>query len=286
MLPLSFKHLEKLIWFWNHQLRVSEVLYREYVDNAIKEAINGNGKTYNINYKIILASGEERIVHAQGGVIFNEQNLPVRLRGTVQDITERKKAEEKIKKLANAVDSSNDAIITESVDGIIESWNKGAEQIYGYSAEEILGQHVSVLEPDNLKGEIRQLIENTKCGEQIQRYETLRRKKDGTVINASVTLSPVYGASGKFVAVSCIARDITKRKKGEEKLKLKLEELARSNAELEQFAYVSSHDLQEPLRMISSYLQLLQRRYQGNLDDRADKYIYYAVDGAFRCKTW
>ncbi len=87
------------------------------------------------------------------------------------------------------------------------------------------------------------------------------------------------------MAISAIARDITERKKAEEILKLKLEELARSNEELEQFAYVSSHDLQEPLRMISSYLQLLQRRYQGNIDDKADKYIYFAVDGASRMQN-
>ena len=193
-----------------------------------------------------------------------------------------KKAEEKIKRLANAVESSNDAIITQSLDGIIASWNKGAEQIYGYSAEEVIGKDVSILEPDNLKGEIKQLIEKTKQEEKIQHYETLRLKKDGTIINTSVTLSPVFDTSGKFAAVSCIARDITERKKAEEILKLKLEELSRSNAELEQFAYVSSHDLQEPLRMISSYLQLLQRRYQGKIDDKADKYIHFAVDGASR----
>jgi PAS domain S-box-containing protein len=111
------------------------------------------------------------------------------------DITERRKAEEKIKILANSVESSNDAIITESLDGIITIWNKGAEQVYGYSSEEIIGQDVSILEPDNLKGEIKQLIEKTKQKEKIQHYETLRSKKDGTIINTSVTLSPVYEAS-------------------------------------------------------------------------------------------
>ena len=79
--------------------------------------------------------------------------------------------------------------------------------------------------------------------------------------------------------------DITERKTAEEALKLKLEELAFSNTELEQFAYISSHDLQEPLRMITSYLQLLQRRYQGNLDEKADKYIYFAVDVASRMQN-
>jgi PAS domain S-box-containing protein len=244
-----------------------------------------NEKPINIDYRIILANGEERVVHAHGEVIYKEENIPVRTRGTIQDITERKKSEEKIKNLANAVESSNDAIITESLDGIIASWNIGAEQIYGYSSEEILGKDVSILEPDNHKGEIKQLIEKTKQEEKIQHYETLRLKKSGAIINASVTLSPVFDASGKIVAISCIARDITKGKKAEEILKLKLEELARSNEELEQFAYVSSHDLQEPLRMITSYLQLLQRRYQGKIDDKADKYIYFAVDGASRMQN-
>ena len=85
--------------------------------------------------------------------------------------------------------------------------------------------------------------------------------------------------------VNLYARDITEQKRAEELLKLRLEELARSNEELEQFAYVSSHDLQEPLRMITSYLQLLQRRYQGQLDNKADKYIYFAVDGASRMQN-
>jgi len=190
---------------------------REYVNDAVLEAFNR--KPYSIDHRIILANGEERIVHEQGEVIFDEKNIPVRMMGTVQDITELKKSEEKIKILANAVESSNDAIMTGSLDGIVTSWNKGAEQIYGYSTKEILGQNVSILEPDHLKGEIKQFNEKIKRGEKVKNYETLRLKKDGTPINVSVTLSPVLDIHGKLTSISAIARDITERKRAEEKLR-------------------------------------------------------------------
>ena len=116
---------------------------RDYVDNVTKEALKG--KPYSIDFRIVLADRGERIVHEDGEVVFDEKNIPIQMTGIIQDITERKKADEKIKRLANAVESSNDAIVTESLDGIITSWNKAAEKIYGYSAEEILGQNVSIL---------------------------------------------------------------------------------------------------------------------------------------------
>jgi PAS domain S-box-containing protein len=256
---------------------------REHVDNAFKKAING--EPCSIDHRIILANGEEHTVHLQSEAIFDEKKIPIRLNGIVQDITERKKAEEKIQSLANIVESSNDAIITISLDGIVTSWNKGAEQIYGYSSEEIIGKSISILAPDKLKGETKKLIEKVKMGERIRSYRTSRLRKDDKLIFASITLSPVFDSSNELVAISAITRDITERKKAGEVLKLKLEELARSNEELEQFAYVSSHDLQEPLWMITGYLQLLQRRYQGELDDKADKYINYAVEGAFRMQN-
>ena len=90
-----------------------------------------------------MAIGEVRTVHIQSEIVFDDDNLSIRIKGIVQDITERKKAEERIQTLANAIESSNDAIVTESLDGIIISWNKGAEQIYGYSTEEILRKNIS-----------------------------------------------------------------------------------------------------------------------------------------------
>ncbi len=199
---------------------------RNYMDNAHKNALNG--KSYNVEYRIIRENGEERKVHMRSKVIFDEKNVPIRLKGIVQDITELKRAEEKIQTLANAVESSNDAIVTVSLDGIIASWNKAAEHIYGYSVEEILGKDVSVLEPDNFKGEIRQFFEKIKQGKKVQHYETSRLKKDGTIINISVSLSPIYDVTGKLVAISAIVRDVTERIKADEALR-------ESEARLRQF---------------------------------------------------
>ena len=190
---------------------------RNYVADAFKKAING--KPYSIDQRIVLANGEERTVHIQSEVVFNTENIPIRIKGIVQDITERKKAEEKIQILVNAVESSNDAILTESLEGIITSWNKGAEQVYGYSTKEILGKNISIVEPDNLKGEIKQFSEKIKQGKKIQHYETSRLKKNGTIINVSVTLSPVFDASGELMAISAITRDITEQKRAEETLR-------------------------------------------------------------------
>lgn len=262
---------------------------------------------------------EKRYIHKNDKIVWtnlsvstvkDQTNSVTRFLALIEDITERKKAETVIERLANVVESSNEAIITKSIDGHILSWNKGAEQIYGYSAQEVLGKNISILAPPEITNEIDQLIDKIKLGIDIHNYETQRLKKDGKLIDISITLSPVFNASGKLVAISNISRDITENKKAEkklndyadklsninkilnveigdhEKVELKLDRLIHklksSNEELEQFAYVSSHDLREPLRMIISFLKLLKDNYQDNLDDDANDFINYAVDGAKR----
>ncbi|MGB9940554.1 PAS domain S-box protein [Methanosarcina sp.] len=225
---------------------------RDYVDDAYTEAINGS--PLDIDHRIVLANGEVRTVHIICEVISDEENIPIRAKGIVQDITERKKTEEKIQILANAVESSNDAILTKSLDGIITSWNKGAEQVYGYSAEEILGKNISVLEPANLKGEIKQLTEKIKNDEKVKYYETLRLKKDGTLINLSVTLSPIFNLSGELVAISAISRDITERKKAEETL-VKIEDARKKEIH---------HRIKNNLQVISSLLDLQAEKFVDN----------------------
>ncbi len=190
---------------------------RDYIDNATKEAFKG--KPYSIDFRIISVDGKERIAHEQGEVVFDEKNIPIQIKGTIQDITEFKKAEEKIRNLANVVESSNDAIITESLYGIITSWSKGAEEVYGYSAKEILGKPISILEPSTLFEETNKLAELIKQGEKVQQYKTLRLRKDGTIINVSITISPIFDIYGKLTAISVIYRDITESKEAEEKLR-------------------------------------------------------------------
>jgi PAS domain S-box-containing protein len=222
----------------------------DYLADAFKKAAM-DGNTYSIDHRIVLANGEVRIVHIQSEIIFDEKNIPARIKGIVQDITERKKAEEKIKALADIVESSGDAIYTTSLEGIITNWNKAAEQIYGYSEKEVLGKNVSILEPANLKGEIKQLSGQIKQGEKIQQYETLRLKKDGSLINVSITLSPVFDSSGKLMAISGIVRDITRRIKAEEAL-TKAEE-----ARIKEI----HHRIKNNLQVISSLLSLQAEKF-------------------------
>ncbi|MFY9201222.1 MAG: PAS domain S-box protein, partial [Methanosarcina flavescens] len=243
---------KKLAPSYNEYLSYIHPDDRDYVDNTLREAVSS--RLSSVDHRIVLDNGEVRTIHVRFEVIFNEENLPVRARGIVQDITERKKAEEKIKTLVNAVESSNDAIITTSLEGVVTSWNKGAEQVYGYSAEEILGKNISVIEPPGLKGEIGQLIEKIKNNDKVQYYETLQLKKDGTPINVSVSLSQIFNSSGDFVAVAAISRDITERKKAE-KILAKIEETRKKEIH---------HRIKNNLQVISSLLDLQAEKFFDN----------------------
>lgn len=141
-----------------------------------------------------------------------------------------KDAEHQIKILSRSVDLSDDAIITISLNGIITSWNRGAELIFGYSAEEVLGMSLSILDPPFLVGETIELNELIKHEEKIHHYETLRLRKDGKIINVSLTLSSILDNFGNLAEILVIARDITKSKQAEEKLR-RSEEIYRFNLE-------------------------------------------------------
>ena len=154
-------------------------------------------------------------------VVINHQFALIKKEGKWERIenSKLKRTEEKRLSLQHIIESLNYAIITKSFDGTITSWNKNAERIYGYSAKEMLGKHISILEPAILVEETDELIEQLKQGYKIHNYETLRVRKDGTLINVLLTLFPIFDTSEKLIAISIIAKDTTKSKKSNEKLR-------------------------------------------------------------------
>ncbi len=199
----------------------------------------------------------------------------------IHDITDRRQAEEIRSRLAAIVESSEDAIIGTTLDGVITTWNAGAERLFGYSAQQAIGKDITMIAPADRLDEVRETLERQKAGERVEPFETVRLSKDGSQVEVSLTVSPILDSDRAIIGVSTIARDVAARRRAEE-LARQTEELTRSNADLEQFAYIASHDLQEPLRMVTGYCDLLQRRYKGKLDADADDFITFAAEGAQR----
>jgi len=187
---------------------------------------------FSIEYRIIRPDGGERIVRGDVDIISDEKTKkPLRFVGSVQDITERKHAEEKLARMALVVESSGDAISSVALDGTIFSWNSGAERIYGYSEAEALGRPITILSPTDRPEEIPRILERLRQGETVEALETVRVRKDGHQIDVSLTVSPVRDRDGKIIGTSAVARDITAHRREEERSR-RLAQLVDSATEL------------------------------------------------------
>ncbi len=205
-----------------------------------------------INFRIITRGGEVRWIGHRCRSIHGREGQYLGRRGANSDITERKRAEEKMAQLAAIVQSSDDAIIGKTLEGSILSWNRGAEMIYGYADSEVIGGPISMLIPPECADELPLIIEKIKSGEHLNHYETVRRRKDGESIHVSLTISPIEDAEGKIVAVSTIGHDITERKRAEDELK-------HSIAEKDLLLKEIHHRVKNNLQVIIGLIQMQAR---------------------------
>jgi PAS domain S-box-containing protein len=185
--------------------------------------------------------------------------------------------------LAAIVDSSDDAIVSKTLDGIITSWNRGAEKIFGYSAEEAIGQHITLIIPTARHGEENDVLARIRRGEKLDHFETVRRAKDGRAVHISLTVSPVRDANGRIIGASKVARDITERKHAEEERErlASQERAARRSAEeanrlKDDFLATVSHELRNPLNSIVGWAGLLS---SGKLNEQTST---RAIDAIMR----
>lgn len=169
-----------------------------------------------ITYRIIRPEGSIIWVDRNSRAYFDEDGKIRRIVGMVMDVTERKLAEEVCTRYAAIVESSGDAIAGADTDGTVTSWNQGAERLFGYSAKEAIGRNISFLSTADRLEDIPNVLKKVRKGESLRNYETVRRRKDGTCVDISLTISPIVDAEGRIVGSSAIARDITEQKRAAE----------------------------------------------------------------------
>jgi PAS domain S-box-containing protein len=182
-----------------------------------------------------------------------------RMFGIVQDVTSRKASEEASQRLAAIVESSDDAIISKDLHGVVTSWNPGAESIFGFTAQEMIGRPITTIIPPELRDDESRILATIARGERIEHFETVRLRKDGTTVEVSLTVSPVKDEAGRIVGAAKIARDITQRRKAEQTL-LITERLAAVG----RLAATVAHEINNPLEAVTNLVYLAKMAAASN----------------------
>jgi PAS domain S-box-containing protein len=233
---------------------IEEIRARSFVDigiageqAAIREGIqcllNGAISSYVTQNRCVRKDGSIVWCNTAVSVLRGESGEAQRLIGTFEDITADRQAEELRSRLAAVVEFSDDAIITKTLEGIITTWNPGAQRMFGYAADEVVGSSITLLFPPGQVDEEAAILERLRRGERIEHYETIRRTKNGTLLNVSLSVSPLKDSKGQIIGASKIARDITRQKRAEEALR-------ETDRRKDIFLATLAHELRNPLAPI------------------------------------
>lgn len=255
--------------------------YRSMLDKALKELIDYHFG-YDVIFKIITADKHE-LKDVRAVAVFDKtQN---KIFGVIHDITEIKEAHKELFKLSAAVNQSPSIVVLTDTNGIVEYVNPKFSEVTGYSYNEVLDKSPRILKPGEMSTEDYRELWSTIASGNTWRGEFQNRKKSGELFWEGATIAPVTDEKKCIINYLKVSQDITEKKQLEANLLKEKESLENSNRELEQFAYIASHDLQEPLRIVSSFSQLLELKHTHRLNDEAKEYIEYIVTGAKRMQN-
>lgn len=228
------------------------------VQEAMGLLLQAPGSKVTRQYRLRRKDGSWAWVEGTGANLLHDPTVRA-LVVNYRDITERREAERVRAELAAIVESSDDAIIGEDLQGSITSWNKGAERLYGYTSEEAVGKPVSLLHPPEQPSELPDLLERLRRGQQVEHYQTARVRKDGLRVDVSLSVSPIKDSEGRVVGAAKIARDIGPQKRLEDELRRRVEELAEAHRQKDQFLAMLAHELRNPLAPLRTGLHILRQ---------------------------
>jgi PAS domain S-box-containing protein len=239
---------------------------RQPAENPALQALREGVVVGLANHTVLIArDGTERPIDDSAAPMLDESGAPVGVVLVFRDVSERRQAGESQARLAAIVESSQDAIVSKTLDGTIRTWNAGAERLFGYRAEEAVGRSILLIIPPDRFDEEREILARLARGERIEHYETIRMARDGRLLDISLTVSPIRDAEGRVVGASKIARDVTERKQAEVALREAVAALKEADRRKDEFLAVLAHELRNPLAPLRNGLQVM-RLAAGNAD--------------------
>jgi PAS domain S-box-containing protein len=239
------------------------VLWRKPMDQAFYEKLWDTIKNQKRNFTGIIQNrrknGEVYDASVSISPVLDDRGSIQYFASTERDVTDQQRSIENAERLASIVRNTEDAIIGKTLDGIITSWNIGSEKLYGYSEKEVLGKRIDIVVPQDRMGELRSMMAKITKGEVVEHLQTLRKRKDGSLVEVSITTSPIKDANGRITGASTIARDITKER-----------QIDKAKTE---FVSLASHQLRTPLSAINWYAEMLLAGDAGKLKKEQKSFL-------------